>query len=183
MGHRGHVHPVGDQDVEDGVDGEATGDLDGHRPHPGDLAELAGLHVAAHQGAVVDPDVDGGPGAGARGGRSVRPGGGGGRRPVAGQRDEGVGGEGPARFVDPGGPGPGGQARRFVGDRGEQPGTLVGGQPGVEAHGAVPLDPVAQVAAPPHLLVGGPLVLPGRPHPPAPQLQHVEGLLAGGVDQ
>ena len=60
--HRGHVHPVGDQDAQDRVDGQATGDLHRDRPHTGNLADLAGFDPAPYEGLVVDTDMDHGAG-------------------------------------------------------------------------------------------------------------------------
>ena len=57
VGHRGHVHPVGEQHAEDGVGGQPTGDVDGDGPDTGDLTDLPRFEMPAHQRLVVDPDV------------------------------------------------------------------------------------------------------------------------------
>jgi hypothetical protein len=53
VAHRGDVDPVGDEQLDERLGQKGPQRGDGHRTHPGDLADLAVLHVSAPQGTGV----------------------------------------------------------------------------------------------------------------------------------
>ena len=57
VGQRRHVDPVGHDDLEDGVAGQAAGHRDGDGTDAGDVADLAVFGVPPGEGVVVDPHV------------------------------------------------------------------------------------------------------------------------------
>ena len=138
-------------------------------PMPGISQISPGSRWPRTRARVVHPDVDHG---GGTGGSPTAPGPPRHRRPPpapltrvravdrldvdrpAGQTDQGVGGDRLQRLVETGPPRLAGQSARLGLDRGDQPGSLVGGQPGVETNGAVTVGPVAQIAAPADGVVG-----------------------------
>ena len=77
----------------------------------------------------------------------------------------------------------GGDAVGLLLDRGQEAGSLVRGEAGVEADRSVPVHPVAEVAAPPDGLVGAVLVLAARLDPTAAELEDAERLSTGGLHQ
>ena len=101
----------------------------------------------------------------------------------AGQTHEGIGGQGPGGLVDPGPPGIGGQELPLRFHRPEQACPGIGGELGVEPNGPVVVDPVAEVAGTMDGPVGRALVPPGGLGPTATQLEHVERLLDGCLEE
>ena len=70
-----------------------------------------------------------------------------------------------------------------VPDHGDQPGSLVGGEPGIQPHGTVAVGPVAQIPTPADGVVGTVRSLAHGLDPPTPQLEHREGLVLRRLDQ
>src|ERR1035437_10354724 len=58
----GHVDPVGDDQVAEGVSHQLGGCLDRDGAHPGDLTDLAIAYDPGPQGIEIDPDMDTRPG-------------------------------------------------------------------------------------------------------------------------
>jgi hypothetical protein len=173
VGHGGDLDPPGDEDPEDGVVGQAAGEGHGHRSQAGDLAALALQGEAPQQCLVVHPDVD----HGLRAGGGVIPVGG------AGQVDEGVGPVGVGPLVPAAGPGVGHHPVAAGVDLGQQASALVGGEAGGQAHGAVPVGPGPQVAAPAQLAVALLLVGGGGLDPAALLPQLGQRQLLRGVEE
>jgi len=101
----------------------------------------------------------------------------------AGQTHEGIGGQGPGGLIDPGPAGIGGQEFFLRLHRPEQACAGVGGELGVEPNGPIVVDPVAEIAGTMDGPVGRALVLPCGLGPTATQLEHVERLLDGCLDE
>jgi hypothetical protein len=146
----------------------------GNGAQAGDLAALPGHGAPPHEGLVVHPHVH----HGLRAGGPAGAGGG------AGQVDEGVGPVGVGALVPAARPGLGRHLVSAGVDLGQQAGPLVGGEPGGQTNGAVPIRPRPQVPAPAQPPVPLVLVDDGGGLDPAALLpQFAQRQLLGGVEQ
>ena len=200
--HGPDVDPVGHHCRYEGVIEQSPHGGDGYRPDPVDDAALLVLDVTAHQGGVIDQGHHRGrrahpPGRPRRTSRPDRPvprspvsggagAGAGGVGGLGGEGQEGVGGVA-FWFLAPTGLAGGVELLGLEGAQaGLEAGQPVGGEPGVEPAGAVPVGPGAQVTAPmqrgpPGRVIGrGP---PGRDHLTARVAQPGQALPSRRVDQ